>query len=67
MGAVIPFAAGIRSEQAGPLSRPAFFYLDAIMSGSVALVGRYSGCQKNVAVFERFFLQPYTRLCRNSV
>jgi hypothetical protein len=28
---------------------------------------RYSGCQKNVPVFERFFLQPYTRLCRVSV
>jgi len=26
----------------------------------------YSGCQKNVAVFKRFFLQPYTRLYRNS-
>jgi len=27
----------------------------------------YSGCQKNVAVFKRFFLQPYNRLCRNSL
>jgi hypothetical protein len=27
----------------------------------------YSGCQKNVPIFKRFFLQPYTRLCRNSV
>ena len=27
----------------------------------------YSDCQKNVAVFKRFFLQPYTRLCRNSL
>ncbi len=26
----------------------------------------YSGCQKNVPVFKRFFLQPYTRLCRTS-
>jgi len=24
----------------------------------------YSGCQKNVPIFKRFFLQPYTRLCR---
>jgi hypothetical protein len=27
----------------------------------------YSGCQKNVPVFKRFFLQPYNRLCRTSV
>ena len=27
----------------------------------------YSGCQKNIPVFERFFLQPYTRLCRVSL
>jgi hypothetical protein len=26
----------------------------------------YSGCQKNVPVFKRFFLQPYIRLCRTS-
>ena len=27
----------------------------------------YSGCQKNVLVLKRFFLQLYTRLCRTSV
>ncbi len=26
----------------------------------------YSGCQKNVPVFKRFFLQPYILLCRTS-
>jgi hypothetical protein len=34
---------------------------------AVAAVSTYSGCQKNVPVFKRFFLQPYIRLCRNSV
>jgi len=33
----------------------------------VAIQAFYSGCQKNVPIFKRFFLQPYTRLCRNSV
>ena len=27
----------------------------------------YRGCQKNVPEFERFFLQPHTRLCRVSL
>jgi hypothetical protein len=27
----------------------------------------YRDCQKNVPVFDRFFLQPYTRLCRVSL
>jgi len=27
----------------------------------------YSDCQKNVPVFDRFFLQPYTLLCRVSL
>ena len=30
-------------------------------------MGKYSGCQKNVPVFKRFFLQPYIRLCRNAI
>ena len=32
-----------------------------------ALALAYSGCQKNVPVFKRFFLQPYKRLYPNSV
>ena len=30
-------------------------------------IAGYSGCQKNVAVFKRFFLQPYNRLYPHSV
>ena len=32
----------------------------------MAHTGAYSGCQKNVPVFKRFFLQSYILLCRTS-
>jgi hypothetical protein len=32
-----------------------------LAAGVSACFGRYSGCQKNVALFKRFFLQPYNR------
>ena len=35
--------------------------------GSASNRRPYSGCQKNVPEFERFFLQPHTLLCRVSL
>ena len=53
-------AAGVALDDCVNVSRQLNNLLD------VYLDGRYSGCQKNVSLFKRFFLQPHTRLYRTS-
>ena len=51
----------------GSLTPDGIYFIHTTQALNLTMFMCYSGCQKNVPVFKRFFLQPYKRLHRTSV